>query len=402
MPVFNLCLKIFKKNTTIISVYFAVFFFVSFMMMSNISTQQPTSFQESKRPLAWVGTEQSALLDGLKESLKTRAKIVPYEEDVNLLQDALYFGQIEYLVRVPDGFTADFDKNRLQLEVTSVPGSISKVYLEMAIDQYLNRVAHYRKLLGDQLPMETIVDYALEDLSYEIEVATQTSSEGAENPTGNGENASSQGPQKLIHVVFNYLAYTLMFVVIFGVSTIMLVFSKEDIRKRNNCSPLPQKRMHGELFLASGLFALIAWLSLVLFSMAFAYREVWHVNTLIYILNSFVFAISVTCISFLIGTLAKNREAINALANVFTLGTCFLSGVFVPQMLLGESVLRIASFMPTYWFVLANERISQSTQLSAEQLQAVFNAMGIELAFGVAFFAIALALRVGDGNRTRG
>lgn len=44
----------------------------------------------------------------------------------------------------------------------------------------------------------------------------------------------------------------------------------------------------------------------------------------------------------------KSRGAMSAAANVFALGTSFLSGVFVPQELLGSNVLTIASFTPTY------------------------------------------------------
>lgn len=409
MQVFKLCMKIYKKNIKLISIYFVVFFFVSYMMMSNISTQQPSAFEESKRPLAWVSNETSPLLEGLKKSLENQAEIIAFDADVDLLQDALYFGRVEYVIQVADGFSEAFEgaypmgSNPAvtagpKLTVTAVPGSTSKVYLEMAIDQYLNRVADYRMLLGAGATSADAVAYALEDLSFEIGVKTNAT--GLEGAGASSEEASaSGGPQKLIHYVFNYLAYTLMFVMILGVSTIMIVFNHPDLKRRNNCSPLPAKRVHRELFLANGVFALITFAALVLFSMAFSYKEVWHVNTYFYVLNAFVFTISVLSISFLIGNFAKSREAINAIANTFALGACFLSGVFVPQLLLGKSVLTIASFFPTYWFVLVNNRIAQSTQLSSEQVGAIFRGMGIELAFAVAFFALALALRSNPRGR---
>jgi len=48
----------------------------------------------------------------------------------------------------------------------------------------------------------------------------------------------------------------------------------------------------------------------------------------------------------------------SAAANVFSLGSCFISGVFVPQDLMSNTVLKIASFTPNYWFVKANNSIS--------------------------------------------
>lgn len=387
MPVFKLCMKIYKKNIKIIAIYFVVFFFVSFMMMSNITTNQPTSFSQTKMPIAFFSAESGPIIDGLESILGDRAVIVDLEDNVDLLQDALYFSRIEYVLRVPKGFSDSLisGSNDIQLQVSSRPESTVKVYLEMAIDHYLNRVQTYYRVYGDTKTPKEIVDYAIEDLAFDLPVNTL-------EPT---QTSSQQSGQNLIPYVFNYLSYTLMFVMILGVSTIMLVFNQEEIKRRNLCAPIPARKMHRELFLANGVFALITWTALVLFSLAFAHEEIFQVNTLYYIVNSFVFAISVSCISFLIGTLAKNREAINAIANVFTLGTCFLSGVFVPQVILGKSVLKFASFLPTYWYVLANNRIAQSTSLSAAQLQGIFQAMAVELAFALAFFALAIALRTG-------
>ena len=43
------------------------------------------------------------------------------------------------------------------------------------------------------------------------------------------------------------------------------------------------------------------------------------------------------------------------MSTVLSLGTSFISGVMVPQEVLGENVLKIAKFFPTYYFVKINE-----------------------------------------------
>lgn len=43
------------------------------------------------------------------------------------------------------------------------------------------------------------------------------------------------------------------------------------------------------------------------------------------------------------------------MSTVLSLGTSFMSGVMVPQEVLGENVLKIAKFFPTYYFVKINE-----------------------------------------------
>jgi len=82
----------------------------------------------------------------------------------------------------------------------------------------------------------------------------------------------------------------------------------------------------------------------------------------------------------------------SAVANVFTLGSSFTGGVFVPQELLGANVLTIASFTPTYWYVKANNEIANTVSFNADNLQSIFTSMVLVLAFGVAVLAVTLVL----------
>jgi ABC-2 type transport system permease protein len=55
--------------------------------------------------------------------------------------------------------------------------------------------------------------------------------------------------------------------------------------------------------------------------------------------------------------------------NVLTLGMSFISGVFVPQAILGKTVLTIAQFTPVFWFVKANIAIESQIDFSGQALQ---------------------------------
>ncbi|MNC77436.1 hypothetical protein D3C75_1293910 [compost metagenome] len=82
----------------------------------------------------------------------------------------------------------------------------------------------------------------------------------------------------------------------------------------------------------------------------------------------------------------------SAIANVVGLGPSFISGVFVPQQFLWDTVLHIASFTPTYWFVQGNTRISTLTSFNWNSLSPVFYDMLIQIGFAVAFLSAALML----------
>ncbi|MGL5380126.1 ABC transporter permease, partial [Clostridium sp.] len=97
-------------------------------------------------------------------------------------------------------------------------------------------------------------------------------------------------------------------------------------------------------------------------------------------------------IGFLISNLVSSRNAMSAAANVVSLGCCFLSGVFVPQELLGDTVLKIASFNPTFWYVKANNSISTLVNFNKETLTPIISSMLIMLGFAIAILSITLVI----------
>jgi ABC-2 type transport system permease protein len=97
-------------------------------------------------------------------------------------------------------------------------------------------------------------------------------------------------------------------------------------------------------------------------------------------------------ISFLIGNVIRSKNAMSAAANVFSLGTCFISGVFVPQAFLGKTVIRIASFTPNYWYVKSNNSIVNISNFSMENLAPIFLNMFIVAGFAVAVLTVTLVV----------
>jgi len=378
MPVFKLCLKILKQYIPVMLIYFGIFIMVSLILMSSASSTQG-GYRSTKADVAIISDENTVLIDGLKTSLADVANFVELADDENQIQDALYFRRVGYVLRIPSGFSEAFMAGQTPtLLKTVVPGSFSNQYIDMNIEQYLNTARLYVNAQTD-ISMIQVTEAVLDDLAQRADVQMMQSSR-------------SYADQGMMQYYFNYLAYTFMFVMILGISTIMLVFNNIHIKRRNACGPLAASTVNVQFYLANMVFTLISWVSLVTLSLAFGYKEVSNSTTLYFILNSLLFAITVSGISFLIGNLIKGRQAISAVANIFTLGTCFISGVFVPQVLLSEAVLRVASFFPTYWYVLANAQIASMVEDSNIGLNALTSTLFIQVGFALAFFIIAMAV----------
>lgn len=389
MPVFKLSLKIIKKNIPTMAIYLVVLLAISIIVTNTISKEQEkfTSFDRVKEDIAFVSHEDTELVRGLKEDLSKLANFVELENYTNAWQDALYFRDVISIIQIPEGFTEDFMNNKeAKVDITNIPDSYSSIYIGMAVEQYLNTAKLYLSQ-GSEISEEELVRNVKEDLSITTDIRILDT----------GENSIYLNSSVYY---FNFLAYSLLAVLIFGISSIMIVFKNPDIQMRNYSSPFSPIRMSIETIMGLSVFTLVAWIIMVGFHFILNPKFIYNTSSIYFILNSLVFTFTATGISFLIGSLIKNRDAINAVANIITLGTAFISGVFVSQELLGDSVLKIASFTPTYWYVKANNHIGSLAKFNQQTLRQPYKYMLIQAIFGILFFAIGIILtKIGTGGQ---
>lgn len=365
-------------------IYISIFLIILIVYASSSTSNPQTELSSVKTKIALISEESSPLIDGLKQELAKSAEFVNIPDNTEKLQDALYFREVEYIIRIPKGFTQGFMRGEtVQLVKTIVPSSVSGAFMDMNINRYFNTARLYVKNTKG-ITQEQLVDHLKKDFSGKTAVEMKTASHVFTN-------------SHYARNFFNYLAYSLLSVLILGISAIMLVFNNRDLQRRNFCSPIPAGSINMQFMLANFFFSFICWLIMICFYFLMDSQHASRANTLYFVLNSFVFAFCGSCISYLIGNLVKGRNSITALCNVVTLGTCFIGGVFVPQELLNSIVLKIASFTPTYWFVKANLQISALNNFDYASLSNIYYCMLVEFGFGVAFFAIALVI----GKRKR-
>ncbi|MBP7174630.1 MAG: ABC transporter permease [Thermoclostridium sp.] len=381
MQVFKLCMNIIKKNLGILIIYVIVFLTVSLIMSANMNQdlQKVAAFNQDKTNIAFISEEDSTLIDGFKEELGKIANFVELPDKTEQLQDALFFRSVTYILRVPKGFTESFMSGQeIQLEKTILPDSFSNMYIDLCIDKYFNTARVYITSL-ESITQEELVAHLKADLAESALVETKT----------NGEKKVSNSTANYF---YNYLSYSLLSVIILGMSALMLVFNNRDLKLRNGCSPIPATSMNLQFVLGNLVFTFASWLLMILLCFVVNFKNSFNLNTVYFILNSFVFALCSASISYLIGNLIKSPNAASMICNVVALGLSFISGTFVPQELLGGPVLKIASFGPSYWFIKANNAIAELSQFDYTHLKPIFSDMLILICFTVAFFSVALVI----------
>lgn len=390
MQVFKLCMKVIKKNLTSILIYVFIFLGIA-IMFSLFSSQSPqNSYSDVKTPMVFISEENTPLVTGLKQELAKSATFTNVADNTDALQDALYFRDTTYIVRISKGFTDRFmHGENVQIEKTTVPDSIYSTYIDMKIDRYLNTAALYVKS-ENGITQEKLVSRLKVDLSKTADISLKS----VNSQQGNGSTTTSQS---FITNYFNYVAYILPAILIFGIAAIMQVFNNRDLSRRSFCSPITTRNYNFQYLLANMCFSIACWAVLVIPCTLFDTKHFFTWNTPFLLLNSFAFVLAASALSYLIGNLVKGRSAVAALSNVCSLGPCFISGVFIPSQYLSDSVLKIASFTPTYWFVKANQQIGALTSFHFANLTPSYNCMLVEVGFAIAFLALGLVI----GKRKR-
>lgn len=380
MQVYKALFKVIYKNLAQIMIYVVVFISLAVALANTNTKPVDTDFTETKVNIAFINHDSnSKLVEGLKNYLRKNANIINISEDTQKLQDALFFRQVEYIVKVPENFTEGMLTGReVQLEKTTVPSSTSGIYIDSIINKYLNTAKNYMDSI-ENLSEEQLITYIDNDLSQKTEVKIKSSI----NEVSKNEKAA---------FYFNYLAYALFATLILGVSAVMITFNNTDLKKRNLCSPLKLRNMNFQMILGNISFAIIAWFAMIFASFVMYGNYMFTSRGLLFLLNSLVFTLAALSISYLIGNIIKSKGAMSAATNVVALGSCFISGVFVPQALLGKTVLTIASFTPNYWYVKSNNRIADMVNFSLNNLAPIFLNMLIMIGFAIAVISVTLVI----------
>ncbi len=379
MQVFKLYFHLLKKNLPSMLIYMAIFLSIIIYLTLNSGDKKDMIFSENKVDVAFINDdEDSPLVNGFRSYLDNYCNFIDIPDDEISLKDALFFRRVVYIIRIPDGFTENFmNGENVKVEKTSVPNVAEAISVDIAVDRFFNTAAIYEKHIQD-MDQNRLVSLVKDNLDIKA------------NVTMFSEN--TQENHQLIVKYYNFICYGLVSILVLGVGMIMLSMQKLDIKRRNLVSPMSTTSINIQLIIGNIVFT-IGCLAVFVIAGAIITPGFKLDKTSAYLLlNAIVFSLSILSISFLVGIAIKSKNAANAIANVLSLGMSFLSGVFMPQEFLGDDILKISAFTPSYWYVKANNAIGTLTDFSISSLEDIHRSMLIEIGFAAAIFAIALVV----------
>lgn len=377
MTVFKNYFKIAKSYLFTIILYVVLFLVFSILMSVTSNSNEANIYANLAKPTIGIinNDGKSIFTDTFIQYLGKKANVKNIDNDLSAIKDAIFYRKLDYVLIIPRGYAFSFiNSNKPKLETYELKGSFSAVYPKLLVEKYLK----FSKLYVESgFGVNDIANNTVEDLQHEVEIKT------VEKKIAEVNVLSSK---------FSYLNYSFLAILILIVSLITNKFKKENLKRRNLASSKAYSKINFELFLGNLVLTFIIWIVFMTIMIIMHKNQMFGSQGLLYALNSFVFVIAALSIASLIGNIVKDEEAASSFANVVSLGTSFICGAFVSQYLLGDFVLTMAKFFPSYYFITNNELIGKTKTISWETFMPIFWNLIIVLLFGVCYYVVTILL----------
>lgn len=367
MIVFSTYLKILKRNFLSVFMVFIIFSGVSYFFVnlnSNSGGFSLDNYDIKITKVALVNNSTSIKNKGLENYLKDEFTVESIKNNERSIKDALFYGAIDYAIIINDNDYQDYTP------ANTNGGILVKSY----VNAYLNTYQNLEK--SKAYPKDELAKQTLNSLNEKVDVNY------LERAITNGENQKTK-------TFYNLFAYAIITTLIIGISTVSMVLDKKSVLKRTIISKISVSQRNIQIFLGHTCFTIVIWLAANIAATLLVNIELFSKQHLFYLFNSFVFILSISSLSFLITNFIKNQNALSAISNIVGLGLSFISGIFIPQVVLSPFVLKIASFMPAYWYVQANERIASTEDLDFGM---IIQPTLMMLVFVIVFMVISLVI----------
>ena len=373
MHLFKNFFKLLKSNRTGVIIYGVIFI----AMIIGVIAAAPSLASESTGPdyasqeaieVTYVDNDHSALSEGLIDYLSVNNNVTDVSDrSASSIQDLVFFGLSEYHLTIEDGF-ADGTGEITYLSDMEKSGAIYRI--DGAVNNYIQAYRDYENMGYEP---EECADLAKELL---LDSATLNVVE-----KDDGRSSTTAGDVVIVFInqFFPYLSIGFMTL---GIGHTVIANNNKLIGDRIECSPVNRKKISLANSMGIATSGLVLWLVFMLVNLMLgqdspAFREFWW----LLVINSFLTTMIACAFAAFVTSFDVTSNSLSMITNIASLSMAFVSGVFVPQYLLGEGLLTVAKFMPMYWCVVASNMIDVNSTFDSGKLLMCF---GIEILFIVA------------------
>lgn len=360
MTTFKAFLRIVKKNIWLVVMYTVIL--VVTVIGNTQNKNVGTDFSASKPDVVIYNNDHSKVSDLLVDYVSERSSIVELPNTDNALDDAIYYNAVDYVIYIENGFGEKLiHGEKPAIEVKSV-GNYSAYLADTFLKRFTGVVSG---IAADGKTDDEIVSSAKEILEKE-----------AEAEVASKLDTSAMSKLKTYYIFLNYsILAGLVFIIAYTTAS----FKRDMTKKRLKVSATSYSSINGKLLLYN--FGIAILLMVVFVALAYLLNGgiTFSGQGWLMILNATCMSIFATAFALFLTNLLKTNGAILAIVNIVSIGSSFLTGVFVPAEWMPESVVNAGRVLPSYYYVQNNEEISKLEEINFEELKPILTNMLILL-----------------------
>lgn len=372
MTVYKYFIKITLKNKKIILSYVLLFLILAMINGSNTNLGE-TTFKETKLNIGIINNSDSELSKSLIKYLEKKNDIVDTVNDEDYIKEQIFLEVADAVIIIPKDFDNKVIHKERPIELYNDDRKIESKQVQNQINKFLTFVnATYEK---GEFDIEAVNSALKEEVKVEL--------------IRSDSRVKNYGANQWFKFYFNFTSYIIIAIYIAIIGLVMSDFNDEKIENRTKISSKKFLKFNKEIYLGQLTVASVLTFIFILGSIVIKGKYIGEINFEKYLINTIVFSFSILCLTFLINSITSDKFIITGLSTVLSLGVSFISGVMVPQELLGEKVLMIARFFPTYYYVKIND-------MNVNSFLDIKYEIFMQLLFAVAFLLMGLYF-----NKTR-
>src|SRR5699024_314345 len=366
MTVYKYFIKIALKNKGVILSYTLIFLIIAVINGSN-AMEKEGLFTETKVDIGIIDNSNSELSKSLKDYLTEKNNIVNTKLDEDYIKEQIFLEIADAVIIIPEDFDERVINREKSIEIYKDDRKVQSMQIQNQINKFI-----------------TFANATYENEKFHLEDVNLALKEKARvKLIGSNSQMRSYSADEWFKFYYNFTAYILVALYISVMGLVMKDFTDTNIEHRSRISSKKFLKINMEMYLGQLTVAAIITLIFILGSIILKGKYIGEINFGKYLINTVVFSFSILCLTFLTNNITDNKFIINGMSTVISLGTSFISGVMVPQQFLGENVLRIAKFFPTYYFVKVNE-------MTVNSFLEIRYEIFMQLLFAIAFLLMGL------------
>lgn len=378
MSIFNAMLKSMKANFINILVYFCIFAVFGNMQAKATTSNPEKYFEEITMNVAVTDYDNSELSKALVNYLKDTQNVVdPRTSDPRVMNDNVRFSIYDYAIIIPEDFEERIMNNKIDgcIEYIAPGPTTSEYLLTEKLNDYMSNIVVY---LNSGYTKEQSINLT-HDQMIELNDTVATVID-----------TSDENHRSFYTGIFTFNGYTLLMLLSICCASVLSFIKDMDVKNRISVSGM-HFMSRNMAIIGSVLFIGCIITTLVICFIQLLSGDNTNNKLIFYAMDAFALMFVGLGMAYFICSVTANENLINMLSNMLVLSMSFLCGIFVDIEFLSDNIVKIAHFMPLYWYNMAIRFINNTSYENIFSRQ-FGTYLSIEILFALVFFAAGMII----------